>query len=85
MESIIAASRPAVAIVSAARTVPALILSAVKAALVSCLRPSNQRSGVRRQAWLRLLGTTPPLSASFVITCWCSQMFISAEPLSSPL
>ena len=34
---------------------------------------------------LRLSGTLPPLSASFVITCVCSHMFISAEPSSAPV
>ena len=34
---------------------------------------------------LRLSGTLPPLSASFVITCLCSQTFISAEPSRAPV
>ncbi len=34
---------------------------------------------------LRVSGTLPPLSASLVITCLCSQMFISAEPFSAPV
>jgi len=38
-----------------------------------------------RLSFLRLSGTTPPLSASFVMTCLCSQTFISAEPSSVPL
>jgi hypothetical protein len=29
---------------------------------------------------LRLSGTLPPVSASFVMTCLCSHTFISAEP-----
>src|SRR5262249_9229263 len=33
----------------------------------------------------RLSGTLPPLSASFVMTCLCSQRFISAEPLRAPV
>jgi hypothetical protein len=37
------------------------------------------------QTCLILSGTTPPLSASFCMTCSCSQMFISADPVSSPL
>ena len=34
---------------------------------------------------LRLSGTLPPLSASFTITCLCSQTFISAEPSRAPV
>src|SRR5262249_17628428 len=34
---------------------------------------------------LRLSGTLPPLSASFVMTCFCSQTFIAAEPSSAPV
>ena len=34
---------------------------------------------------LRLSGTLPPLSASLVMTCLCSQTFISAEPLRAPV
>ena len=34
---------------------------------------------------LRLSGTLPPLSASLVMTCSCSQTFMSAEPSSLPL
>ena len=30
-------------------------------------------------------GTLPPFSASFCITCLCSQMFIEAESFMSPL
>jgi hypothetical protein len=30
-------------------------------------------------------GTLPPLSASFCITCLCSQMFIEAESFVSPV
>jgi hemoglobin-like flavoprotein len=47
----------------------------------------SARARVGRQAVLccRLSGTLPPLSASLVITCLCSQMFISAEPSSAPL
>jgi hypothetical protein len=37
------------------------------------------------QACLRLSGTMPPLSASLVMTCLCSQIFISAEPSRLPL
>ena len=33
---------------------------------------------------LRLSGTLPPLSASLVMTCRCSQRFISAEPSRAP-
>jgi hypothetical protein len=33
----------------------------------------------------KLSGTLPPLSASFVMTCLCSQTFIAAEPLSAPV
>src|SRR5262249_10974686 len=34
---------------------------------------------------LRLSGTLPPLSASFVMTCFCSQTFIAAEPSRAPV
>ena len=34
---------------------------------------------------LRLSGTLPPLSASFVMTCLCSQTFISADPSRAPV
>jgi len=30
-------------------------------------------------------GTLPPFSASFCMTCLCSQMFIDAESFMSPL
>jgi hypothetical protein len=39
----------------------------------------------RRPYALRCSGTLPPLSASFTMTCRCSQMFISAEPSSTPV
>jgi hypothetical protein len=39
----------------------------------------------RRPYALRCSGTLPPLSASFTMTCRCSQMFISAEPSSAPV
>ena len=34
---------------------------------------------------LRCSGTLPPVSASLVMTCRCSQTFISAEPSSAPV
>src|SRR5262245_4753287 len=34
---------------------------------------------------LRLSGTLPPVSASFVMTCLCNQTFISAEPSRAPV
>ena len=34
---------------------------------------------------LRLSGTLPPVSASFVMTCLCSHTFISAEPSRAPV
>jgi hypothetical protein len=34
---------------------------------------------------LRLSGTLPPLSASLVMTCFCSQTFIVAEPSRGPV
>ena len=39
----------------------------------------------RRPYALRFSGTLPPLSASLIMTCWCSQTFISAEPSSAPV
>jgi hypothetical protein len=33
---------------------------------------------------LRFSGTLPPLSATLIMTCLCSQVFISAEPSSAP-
>jgi hypothetical protein len=37
------------------------------------------------QACLRVSGTTPPLSASLIMTSLCSQIFMSAEPSRLPL
>ena len=61
----------------------------------SCRRPwrgghALQRHGCTRKAerWryaLRCSGTLPPVSASLIITCRCSQIFISAEPSSAPV
>ena len=34
---------------------------------------------------LRSSGTLPPFSASFCMTCLCSQMFIDAESFISPV
>jgi hypothetical protein len=45
----------------------------------------NSPWAVSPQACLRLSGTTPPLSASLVMTSLCSQIFISAEPSRLPL
>src|SRR5262249_56845612 len=33
----------------------------------------------------RLSGTLPPLSASFVMTCFCNHTFIVAEPSRAPV
>jgi hypothetical protein len=38
----------------------------------------------RGQLAVRSAGTLPPFSASFCITCLCSQMFIDAESFMSP-
>src|SRR5579872_885675 len=40
---------------------------------------------VRRHHHLTSAGNFPPLAASFVITCLCSQMFMVAESLVSPV
>src|SRR5207342_2303827 len=48
-------------------------------------RSRNSPWAVSPQACLRLSGTTPPLSASLVMTSLCSQIFISAEPSRLPL
>jgi Alcohol dehydrogenase GroES-like domain len=51
-------------------------------------RPHPEHDGATPQAALdyalRLSGTLPPLSASFVMTCFCSHTFIAAEPSSAP-
>src|SRR5262249_1337268 len=46
-------------------------------------RRAGFQAGV--DCFFKLSGTLPPPSASLVITCSCSQMFISAEPLSAPV
>jgi hypothetical protein len=35
--------------------------------------------------FFRSSGTLPPFSASLIITCLCSQIFIAAESLASPV
>lgn len=72
---------------------PLLIADGVKlrafGATVSCpLRHMvclSGRSAHARNRYFRLSGTTPPDSISFVMTCLCSQTFISAEPSSAPV
>jgi hypothetical protein len=39
----------------------------------------------RRNYSLSSSGTLPPFSASFIMTCLCSQMFIDAESFISPV
>ncbi len=67
--------------------------------LVSCSHETNSarltrvpaESGVecpqkhQAECFIISAGTLPPFSASFVITCLCSQMFICAEPSSAPV
>ena len=48
-------------------------------------RAAETHPGLAPQACMRLSGTTPPLSASLVMTCLWSQIFISAEPSRLPL
>ena len=49
-------------------------------------RVTAGRSGSRFDIfYFRLSGTTPPLSITLVMTCLCSQMFISAEPSRAPV
>jgi hypothetical protein len=53
-------------------------------------RPPSRRLDVPRYRdaklyALRLSGTLPPLSASLIITCLCSQTFISGEPSRAPV
>ena len=52
-----------------------------------CTRPGHETRRKQPAApyALRFSGTLPPLSASLVMTCRCSQTFISAEPSSAPV
>ena len=44
----------------------------------------DRPAGPQAAACLRSSGTLPPFSASLVMTCLCSQMFMEAESLVSP-
>src|SRR5580692_4082575 len=70
-------------------TTPPRRLNRRQGSLVEPCRP-HQRYGPNDrfvQAYLcsRSAGTLPPFSASFCITCACSQTFIAAELLVSPV
>jgi hypothetical protein len=64
------------------RRFPSRASELIKTMAVAC-RAEASPSGVVHA--LRLSGTLPPLSASFVITCWCSHKFIFAEPSRAPV
>ena len=58
---------------------PALIAPRLKIPTKRCFEAFRGRQA------FRLSGTLPPFSASLVITCLCSQIFMEAESFMSPL
>src|SRR5262245_10565732 len=66
---------------------PGLSGELIGASLAQC-RKANAAAGVGDASLPQLLsscGTLPPFSASLIMTCLCSQMFIAAESFMSPL
>ena len=63
----------------------ALITLAALAAIPLLILTHGGKGCSESTQCLRLSGTLPPLCASLVITCLCSQIFMAAESLASPV